>query len=264
MRTIILVLLAWLVIYIAAQIFRYIIAPLLLMFYFHIIFRAWNYIYVETLHEWLYIRFYSKGKKRFAGTYLRLCDKVKRNRTKLKFAKFPGMVRRSKKFTQRLMFIVGVVAALWLASFGLHREYVAPAARFPTMPAFARPDVPIAPGYEIPPQHTYVYNNEETAAANEGGIRGIDQDHWLNPANWPNLGEMVLELTAQGALGTFLRNGPGIAEYAVIEVLWDNDRLVFLEYFVPDPDVVGLFWLHVLSPTGTEGYVSSHLVELVG
>jgi len=248
----------WLAIYIAAQIIRYVVAPLVLLFYIHVIFRAWNYLAVETPHEWLYIRHFSKGSPKYEKTYLRLCDRVKRNRTKITYAKFPGMVRRSKKFTQRLMIVCGVMAVLWLGSFGLYNEYTVPAVAL-------QPAEQQAESYQqtqLPPPELPTLPPPALGEDTPAGIQGIDHDHWLNPANWPEQGEMVLTLTEQGELGTFLRNGPGISGHSVIEILWDNDRLVFLEYFVPDPDVFGLFWLHVLSPSGTEGYVSSHMVEL--
>jgi len=83
---------------------------------------------------------------------------------------------------------------------------------------------------------------------------------WFTPELWTVDTHIILYLNEQGQKGANLRNGPGIMEYSVIEILWDNDQVVFLHSFFPDTHVDGLYWLHVLSPSGTMGYLSSQLV----
>jgi len=254
-----LLLVLWLIIYAFAQLFRYVVAPVWLLFYYHVIFRAWNYLAVETPQEWIYIHYHSKDKPNFNRLYLRLCDKIKRNRMILLHAKYPGLIRRTKGATLRLMIICGIVSTLWVSSFGLHQEYAMPA-------MVVNVDLPMdtpSDDYNNSPAHTYDaslagISYEETSVPSNTAQLG-----WLNPAAWPIDTEIILYLTELGAQGTRLRNGPGIAGYSVIEILWDNDQMVYLHLFYSDPDVAGLYWLHVLSPSGTEGYVSSQLVSIV-
>ena len=258
-RTALLILLLWLVVYVAAQLLRYVFVPLWLLFYYNVIFRAWNYLFVETPQEWIYIRYNSKDKPKFNQLYLRLCDKVKRNRTKLSNLKYTGLIRHTKKFTIRFMIICGIVSALWVASFGLHQEYAIPAAGMGAIvPTGTAADESVPGGEYVPTlADTTVADSEEPV---QPGHMATD---WLNPATWPVEYDIVLALNQQGAQGAFLRNGPGIAGYSVIEILWDNDQLVYLHSFEPDPYVAGLYWLYVLSPTGTDGFVSSQLVYVV-
>ena len=256
-RTALLIIMLWLVTYVAAQLLRYVIAPIWLLFYYNVIFRAWNYFFVETPHEWIYIRYHSKDKPKFNRLYLHLCDKVKRNRTKLSHLKYAGFIRRTKKITFRFMIICGVMSALWVASFGLHQEYAVPATGTGAVVATgaATDEGTHAGDYVTTPVNTITAGSEEPL-----GNMAID---WLNPATWPADDDIVFALNQQGTQGTFLRNGPGITGYSVIEILWDNDQLVYLHNFEPDPYVAGLYWLYVLSPTGTDGFISSQLVYIV-
>ena len=240
-RTALLILLLWLVVYIGAQVFRYIVAPLLLLFYIHALFRAWNYLMIETPQEWLYLRG-NQGER-----YLRLCDKVKKNRMVVSHSKYAGMIRRTKPAAYRLMIICGTAATLWAASFGLHQEYA-----IPVMLPDAIPNTTAQPQSTEPGQ-------TEQATAMEQAPQAYSACE-LSPSTWPNDADIVLYLNTLGAAGSRLRNGPGITGFSVIELLWDNDKMVYLHHFVPDTDIEGLYWLHVLSPSGTEGFISSQLV----
>jgi len=243
-RTILLLLITWLLIYLFAQFFQYILAPFLMLFYYHVIFRIWNYFAVETPQEAMYIK-YSKNEEPYSERFLDLCDKVKKNRTTLAHAKYTGMVVRSRKFTLRLMIFCLVVATLWIPSFGLHQRYATPVMVVDTtqQPAPTIPDEEDEPDTSVPPpQTTYASDN-------------------IDPSAWEE-SEIILQLNELGQSGARLRDGPGILDYNVIEILWDYDQMVYLHAFAPDSDVPGLYWLRVLSPSGTTGYISSQLVEV--
>jgi hypothetical protein len=84
-------------------------------------------------------------------------------------------------------------------------------------------------------------------------------DFQTTPAEWQE--NAVFTLNEQGSQGARLRDGPGISGQTVIEIIWDDAKLIYLNSYVPDEFVNGLFWLRVESPTGTVGYVSSQLIE---
>jgi len=257
-RTVLLLLVIWLVIYIAAQLFQYIIAPVLLFIFYNAIFRPWNYFAVETPMEWIYIKYYSQDKQEHSGKYLRLCDKAKRNRKILSNLTYTALVRRAKWFTLRAVIILGVVSTLWVAGFGLHKEYAEPvmvqngndgqtAATTPENTENEN-DIP-----EQPPADTATANHPTQAQA--------EQPPWLDPYFWPASEDIVLRLNELGQPGARLRDGPGIAGRTIIEILWQDDEMEFLHSYYPDQDVQGLYWLRVRSPHGTEGYIASQLVE---
>jgi len=212
----------WLIIYVFTQLFQYVMWPLVMMFYYHAIFRAWNYL-------------------------------IEKNRTTLSNVNYAGMVRYSKQVALRLMIIFGVVTTLWVTAFGLHQEYAVPV----MVVDVNRPTDTVAgdAAYEYSPAPSM-----DSSTAGQEGQFDQDTPGWLSPAAWPADAEIVLYLNELGAKETRLRSGPGIAGYNIIELLWDNDKLVYLHAFFPDPYVRGLYWLRVLSPSGTEGYVSSQLV----
>lgn len=87
--------------------------------------------------------------------------------------------------------------------------------------------------------------------------------NWPTPSVWDDTVNVVLYLNETGANGTHIKNGPSLTHYSTIEILWDNAQLVYLHFFVPDADEAGVYWLHVLTPSGTEGYVDSRLVGVV-
>jgi len=241
-RIILLILGALLVVFVAAQIIKLIIVPILLMFYYHVIFRIWNYFMVETPQELMYIRNHSNDSLQHNKRYLKLCDKVKRNRTKLEHTKYRGMIYRARRYAAGFMAVFGFIAIVWVVSFGLYRQEVLPAmvTNVAETPPVTEPEAEP----QTQPQETE-YEQAEAAP------------HWLGTREWNPDESLVLYLNETGQQGTRLRSGPGIANYSVIELLWDNDRLVYLHSYYPDEETPGLYWLRVLSPSGTEGYVSS-------
>jgi len=249
-RTILLLLITWLIIYLGVQFFQYILAPLLMLFYYHVIFRVWNYFAVETPQEAMYIK-YSQNDEPYSERFLQLCDRVKKNRTTLAHAKYTGMVVRSRKFTLRLMIFCLVVVTLWIPAFGLHQRYAAPvmAQNDPTSP-----QDPTVPAYEQDEHEESISDSEPQTIYASGNI---------NPSTWEESDEIILQLNELGKSGARLRDGPGILAYNVIEILWDYDQMVYLHAYDPDIDVPGLYWLRVLSPGGTTGYISSQLVEVM-
>ena len=94
-------------------------------------------------------------------------------------------------------------------------------------------------------------------------VRPTEPPPWLDPTVWHIDDDIILLLNELGRPGARLRDGPGILGNNIIEILWNDDQMRYLHSFYPDSDVQGLYWLRVLSPHGTEGYISSQLVELV-
>jgi len=260
-RTILLLLMMGLVIYVAGLIFKYIIGPLAVLFYINIIKRAWNYFVIETLLEWIYIRYYSEGSLRFANLYLRLCDKAKHNRAVLSYNKYKGVLHRGRvrKFGNSLMISAAIVATLWVVAFGIDQEYA--------MPAWAavdngqdEPDAPVENNHEPDETETgYEPDTHEESPATEIYAPGL-----IRPGKFP-AGNVVLALTEEAAdEGARLRDGPGITGTTVIEMLWGHDQMTFLGEYTADPVVEALYWLRVRTPSGTEGYIGSQLVEVIG
>jgi len=251
-RTVLILFVLWLIIFLAAQLIQYLIAPAVLMFYYHIIFRAWNYIFVETPCEWIYIRYHSQDKPNFSALYLRLCDKVKHNRMVLSHTKFKGVLLRSRKFSLNLMFICAVAATLWVSAFGLHHEYAAPvmleiAEEVVFFEEEYEDEIPYELVTEEPP---FVYHEEPTY---------YTVDEPFVPTVWQE--NAIFTLNEQGSQGARLRNGPGISGQTILEILWDDAELIYLNAYFPDEYVNGLYWLRVESPSGTVGYISSQLID---
>jgi len=254
-RIAILLLAAWLIIYVIAQLFRYIIAPLFLLFYYNVIFRPWNYITAETLEEVLYVRYYSKDKPNFRNLYLRTYDRVTKNRTILDNLSYKGMIRRCKYVTLGLMITSIAVATVWIPSFGLHQR--------DAELVMVQNGIDLIQGEVEADEDDLEYVDSrdiEIAIPDNDPVVG----NWLSPTDWLDDAEITLRLNELGIPGARLRSGPGIIGQRVIEILWDDDQMVYLHSFTPDPDVPGLYWLRVLSSNGTEGYISSQVVEIVG
>jgi hypothetical protein len=258
-RTAVLLLILWGALFLAAQIFHYILGPLWVLFYRHVIFRMYNYLFVETPHEFIYIHFYAKDKPTFRKVYLRLSDKVKKNRLILNHTRYRGILYRGgvKRVTWTLVATVGVVATLWLTAFGLHREYYVPAlAENGNIMKETPTDEPKNPegngdyptnGQEpLPPVQTHPTDI-------------IYPPGYINPAEWPDL-SITLRLNGQGEAGARLRDRPGF-DGVVMEMVWGGHVLEYLGDFTPDAQVPGLYWLRVRSPNGQEGYIASYLVE---
>ncbi|MCL1844141.1 MAG: hypothetical protein FWF79_10045 [Defluviitaleaceae bacterium] len=243
LRTVLILFVLWLFIFVFAVLLHYLIGPALLMFFYHVIFRAWNYLFVETPQEWIFIRYHSKDRPNFSEFYKKLCDKVKQNRVVLSHTKYRGMVMRSRRIGVQFMITCAIAATLWASAFGLHHEYAAPVLvlineenneNAEIQPADTEEDIEIS---------AFPYSPGE-----------------ITPSDLP-AEDALLSLNELGASGSRLRDGPGITGSTIIEILWDNDVLVYLNAFVPDAYVNGLYWLRVLSPAGTEGYIGSQLVE---
>lgn len=247
-RTVIILLSLWLLIYLASQFFQYIFGPLVVLFYCHIILRAYNYLFVESVQEWIYIKYYSKDKPNFYNLYLRLCDKSHRNREMIEDAAYTEIIRRGRvrKVSLQAMIICGVTATLWAGAFGLHQEYAAPAVvlveETATTDVYQDVDAYDSTYYD----NTYYAYPEETTAY---------QPENITP-------DSLLILNEQGSEGTRLRNGPGITGYTVVEILWDNAVMQYLNLSVADHDVMGMYWLRVQTAGGSIGYISNQLVEI--
>lgn len=247
-RTVLILFVVMLLIFLLGQLVKYVIAPGALMFFYHVIFRAWNFFFVETPHEWLYIRHHDEPN--FPERYLRLCDKVKQNRIVLEHTKFKGMFLRTRKFATWFMVTCAVATTLWVSAFGLHHEYAAPA-------------VVIINGEQSPDEEYVpeaIYDPYENDIIEEYFYTPVEVPP--TPADWS--ANAVLALNEQGREGARLRDGPGIYGQTVLEVLWDDARLYFLGEYVPDAYVSGIYWLRVETADGTVGYISSFLVEEEG
>ena len=249
-RTAILLLILWGALFVVAMLLMYVFGPIVVLFYRHIIFRWYNYWFVETPHEWLYIRYYAKDKPNFRAWYLRLSDKVKRNRMILAHTRYKGILYRGavKRFTWVLIATVGFATTLWLTAFGLHQEYY----------------VPVIAGYAHGGPGT-----TGNATANNGGqsgstIPGMGSTPYdpsgATPFTLPEYAS--LRLNELGAEGTRLRDLPCFADGRVIEMVWGGHVLTYLNEMHADASVSGLYWLRVLSPEGLAGYVASYLLAI--
>jgi len=266
-RTVIILLLLWLIIYIAIQFFHYIIAPIFLLFYYHVIFRLWNFLFVETPQEWIYIHYHSKDKPDFNDTYFRLCDKTRRNRLILSRSRYIDVVSRTRKVATRLLAMSCVIATLWAMSFGLHHEY--------TIPVWGEQNNNIIidnnNSSTSPPANTFpppsmVSPTPENDINESLGDENISDDieyGYLNPANIPPYANVFFVLNESGNSGARLRDAPNISQSTILEIVWFDAILEYLHQFVPDDEVRGLYWLRVLTPNGTEGYISSQLVYIL-
>ncbi|MCL1862671.1 MAG: SH3 domain-containing protein [Defluviitaleaceae bacterium] len=246
-RTVLILFVLWLFVYLATQVIKYVIAPAFLLFFYHVIFRAWNFLFIETPYEWLCIRYHAKGREDYPASYLRLCDRVKRNRMILSHTKYKGVMIRSRSFAQQFLVVCAVTVTLWASAFGLHREYAIPAM------AFIPYDSEINIGETA---HLYDENNQhyETTQLPD------TPDTTPQPATTDWQENIVFALNEQGRTGARLRDGPGIADQTIIEILWDDATLTFLNEYVPDTYVNGLYWLLVQTDDGTIGYISSQLL----
>jgi len=125
-RTVILVLILCIIVYLFAQVCHYLLIPYGILFYYNVIFRAWNFLFTETFREFIYIFFYADGKPFLSKTYLRLCDKVKENRMRLAHTRYAGIIRseKVKKAATHLMVIMLTVTILWTVALGLYNQFV--------------------------------------------------------------------------------------------------------------------------------------------
>ena len=249
-RTVLILFILWLMIYLLAQIVKYVVAPAILLFYYHVVFRAFNFLFIETLHEWLYIRYHSKDRPDFSTSYLKLCDRVKQNRMVLEHTKYKGMMIKSRRFANQLLVICAVVVTLWASAFGLHQEYVVPV-------MIVTPSVVVSEENNIIAEE--INQVEEIYIQYEEIPEITENDPIISTVNWQE--DSTFTLNEQGRAGARLRDGPGIADQVIIEILWEDATMTFLNEYVPDTYVNGLYWLRVRTTDGTIGYISSQLVE---
>ncbi len=247
LRTFILLLCVWAFIYIAAQVFRYLLGPLLALFFYHVILRAWNFLFVETLMEWIYIHFYSRDKDFLSGTYLRLCDKVKRNRMRISHTRYKGILLNGgmKKTSVRLMAVGLIAASLWVVAFGLYRDYGRPvsAAPVPTVTPMSEPAPTLTPTTEPTPMFTLL----PTAPPEPVDMFWIECDY--------------LYLNEYGVPGANVRDKPDGENSTIIEIIWGSAELQYLDEFYEDVQIPSMYWLKIRTESGTEGYISNRLVQ---
>ena len=245
-RTLILILLACMIIYVCAQFIQYAALPLLILFFYHALYRAWNYCVTETFQEWIFIHYYSEDKPFLRNTYLRLCDRIKRNRLVLKHTRYSGIMYRGvvQKIAKRLMTVAMVISCLWILAFGLYNEFAYGIDKdIITTGAsgngFAADETPDIPGDEAFPQTEPLV---------------------MNPATWPEEMELVFTLNARGAGGSNIRDNPGVNSGTPVAVVNGDALLVYLNEYAFD-DSSGVYWLKVRAPSGVEGYISCTLLD---
>ena len=259
-RTVLLLLMLWLIIFIGALIFKYVIGPVWMLFYVNVLLRAWNFLIIETIQEWIYIHHYSKGSTRFSGLYMRLTDRVKHNRARLSSSEENTAHRRqrARRLGNQMMITAGIIVAMWVVAFGINREYAAPAwAASSGANEGSTQD-------ETPPE---LGNNEdatETISGEEEPREDVYLPGMVRPGLFPEGAQISFALTGNARDGARLRSGPGTADTVVIEMLWGDEILVYLNHYVADADVDTLYWIRVRSESGVVGYIGSHLVEVVG
>lgn len=254
-RTVFLMLVVWFAIIVVLKLFKFIVGPSLLLFVYHVVFRFYNYLFVETPAEWIYITYYSKDLPRFEKAYFRLTSKAKRNRVTLLELDYGMAIRKAGKTEKRVSYFLLTVTTLWIMAFGLYFEF------FPPPPAAVRenaaavetPDEAIIGGADY---------NENGHPDGNGYEHELYVPGGISPAEWE--GRVILLLNEEGQNGAWLRSGPGISGFVVTQVLWGDVRLVYENYFVEDGYVRGLYWLRVSTPDGNTGYISSSLVEVYG
>ena len=257
-RTVFLLLIAWLVIVVGAKIFKYFAGPLFVLLFYHVFFRFYNYFFVETPAEWIYIRYFSKDLLTFERAYLRLTDKAKKNRELLGELDYGMAIVKVRRAERRFSYFLLTLSTLWVVAFGLYAEFFhlgsdmlenGTVAGTETNGSVVNQHVPEGEDQE------YVNENE----INLGNV-GVYLPGTVNPAEWE--GSTSLVLNESGREGAWLRSGPGITGFVVTQVLWGDVVLEYLHYFVPDDHVNGLFWLRVRTPDSNTGYLASSLVEV--
>ena len=259
MRTVMLILMLWIIIIIGALAFKYVIGPLLMRFYINVMLRAWNFIVVETVQEWIYIHHYSKGSPRFSGLYMRLTDSAKHNRALLAGGEENAVLQRKRvrRFGNQMMVAACVIVAMWVVAFGINQEYTAP-----VWVASGDADENAGPddnGPEPQDASTGDESDDNATPHDANDIPGL-----VRPGQFPDGAQISMALTGDAQVeGARLRNAPGTADSVVIEMLWGDETLVYLGHYVADADVDTLYWLRVRSLSGEVGYIGSHLVVLV-
>ena len=266
-RTILLLMMLWLIIYVAALLFKYVLGPPAVWFYINALKRGWNYFVTETLQEWIYIRYYSKDEPRYTNLYLRLCDKVKHNRAVLSNSKDRIALHRARiiKLGNRMMISALIIVTMWVVAFGLNQEYALPVLAVVDGGTDGTGTDDTGMPTENNSEPDDEDNNYEPDTNNGTPTADIYAPGLVRPGQFPANTQILLTLTEEAARdGARLRDGPGITGTTVIEMLWGYDLLTFLDYYAQDTVVEALYWLRVRTPSGTEGYIGSQLVEVVG
>jgi len=249
LRTVILLLIVWLVLYLAANAFRLVVGPILLFFCYHLLFRAFNYLILETAQEWLFIKYHSKGSKRFARSYVRLTDTVYQNRKTLKSLTYLTLCGKAWNGVFSLMVACMVSASLFVTALGLTIEFT---------DIYREREVVSGPIQNIPPAiHPSITVPIELPSMEEPDEIPVSV---FEPPTWAIEPGINLVLTEEGSAGTRLRDGPGIDEFTVIEILWGDVVLEYIGNFEAD-EAEGLFWMQVLTPVGNVGWVSHVLLD---
>ena len=270
-RTAILLFMLWLIIYVVSLIFKFVLGPLAVLLYVNVLKRSWNFLVTETLHEWIYINYYSKGDTRHIDLYMRLCDRVKRNRATLTSTGYGAILEggRVRRLGNGLMVAAAVIVTLWVGAFGLNQEYAMPAwvgALEADSGSETNSQAQDDQGQENETEDTE--NDAQTNLSEDisepetgGGTADIYTPGMVRPSQLPQ-GQIIFGLTEEAAAaGARLRDGPGI-DTTVIEMLFGYDLLIYLGEYVQDGDVSALYWLFVRTPSGMEGYIASQLLTL--
>ena len=256
-RTAFLLLMAWLIIVVCLKIFKYFVGPILVLLYYHVLFRFHNYLLVETPAEWIYIRYYSKDLPKHERAYLRLTDKSKKNRELLGELDYGMAIVKVRKAERRFSYFLLSLSTLWIVAFGLYAEFFHP------IPETSENRTTVS-GQAVDPGTTVDTSGAVESYLNENETNNenvvVYMPGTVNPAGWD--GDILLVLNEAGRGGAWLRNGPGISGFIVTQVLWGDVVLEYMEFYVPDDYVSGLYWLRVRAPNGNTGYLASSLVEV--
>ena len=261
-RTVFLLLIAWLIIVACLKIFKYFIGPLMVLLYYHIFFRIHNYFFVETPAEWIYIRYYSKDLPTFEKAYLRLTDKIKKNRELLDQLDYGFAILKARSAERRIAYFLLTISTLWIVAFGLYAEFFPPlSVNLENIATVNGSEMDSGTVHYRPEATENGASEDEVINENVGGGHGVYHPGTINPADW-DLDEVALILNESGREGAWLRSGPGISGFIVTQVLWGDVVLEYLHYYVPDDYVIGLYWLRIRTPDSNTGYLASSLVEV--
>jgi hypothetical protein len=256
-RTLILLLVIWLAVFVGGQIYKYVLGPLLVLVWYHLLFRAWNYLFVETPMEWTYINYFSKDKPFLNAKYLRLCDRVKRNRNKMSHLSYKSIIIHGhvKRGAHRLIVTGMIAGTLWAAAFGLYYEFAYDGPK-PYVSSFAeataRPSEEPTATPEPTPPPTPVPTPEPTPAY---------VPPTLSPEEMFWIGKNVLYLNEFGVDGSNVRDKPDGLDSTVIEIVLGTAVLEYMDEYYEDPHTPSMYWIKVRTAAGTVGYVSNRLLQ---
>ena len=168
-----------------------------------------------------------------------------------------GGARRSTIFTYATLIIgVSLSIAIILVSINLHPISGRVIQTVATQQN-VEPEYPDCPEYEPEyPEYKLEYQEEQEEPEEPEAVAKISlPPTWL--ASYISGAEVILTLNEYARTGIRLRSGPGMTEYTVLEILFGNNRLLYLGQYEPCQYNYGDFWLNVLGPSGTIGYIST-------